>query len=61
MDVAGLNLGFGKDVLYRLGKALESIHTGNKDVVYTSILQLSDDLQPELTSRLPNSPEMVFL
>ncbi len=56
MNNTELNLSLWKDRLYRLGKTLETIYTGNKNVFHTPIFQFSNNLKPELGSLVFSSP-----
>ncbi len=50
MHQAELHLGRGEDRLDRFGKPFQPVHTRNEDILNAPVLQLGDDLQPELRS-----------
>jgi hypothetical protein len=50
MHDAELDLGVWINSLNRLGKTLEAIHAGDEEVFHDTVLQFSDNLEPELGS-----------
>lgn len=54
MDIAQLDMGLREDVVYRIRKALQVIHTGNQDVlkgpVFSSVSTLSQNFAPSFSA-----------
>ena len=57
MDGAQLYLRSWKDRFDRFGKALQSVHAGDQRVLDSTVLQFSDDAQPELHSFILRRPK----
>ncbi len=47
MDDALLDMGLRIDAVYRIRKVFQAVHTGNQDVLKTTIFQLRQHIQPE--------------
>jgi len=50
MDYAELNLRLGEDGANRFGESLEPIDRGNEDILDAPVVQIGQDLQPEVGS-----------
>ncbi len=56
MDDAQLDMGLRVDAVYRIRKVFQAVHTGNQDVLKTTIFQLHQHIQPECCAFIFGQP-----
>ncbi len=56
MDDAQLDMDLREDAVYRIREALQTVHTGNQDVLKATVFQLRQHAQPELCAFIFGQP-----
>lgn len=52
LDDAVLDFGFGEDTLDGRGDAFQAVHTGDQDILYSSIVEIGGHAQPVVSALL---------